>query len=160
MLILLWKCFHWCNLKVDKSTHFSKCIYQRILKSNNPLWPSDAIWHWISWSTLVQVMACCLTTPSHYLNQCWLTINKIPRHSFQGNIKFDTQKISIPKICLKFTYSKLNHISQGQWVIPKPYMLMPCYVHLQVISRHYMGQVMKQCLSCCLILLSIDHRTR
>ena len=23
-------------------------------------------------STLVQVMACCLTAPSHYLNQCWL----------------------------------------------------------------------------------------
>ena len=22
-------------------------------------------------STLVQVMACCLTTPSHYLNKCW-----------------------------------------------------------------------------------------
>ena len=24
-----------------------------------------------SWSTLVQVMACCLTAPSHYLNQMW-----------------------------------------------------------------------------------------
>ena len=23
-------------------------------------------------STLAQVMACCLTAPSHYLNQCWL----------------------------------------------------------------------------------------
>ena len=24
------------------------------------------------WSTLVRVMACCLTAPSHYPNQCWL----------------------------------------------------------------------------------------
>ena len=24
------------------------------------------------WPTLVQVMACCLTAPSHNLNQCWL----------------------------------------------------------------------------------------
>ena len=28
-------------------------------------------------STLAQVMACCLTSPSHYLNQCWFTINKV-----------------------------------------------------------------------------------
>ena len=29
------------------------------------------VWH-RSESTLAQVMACCLTAPSHYLNQCWL----------------------------------------------------------------------------------------
>ena len=38
----------------------------------NSLWPSDAIWQQRSGSTLAQVMACCLTAPSHYLNQCWL----------------------------------------------------------------------------------------
>ena len=27
--------------------------------------------------TLAQVMACCLTAPSHYLNQCWLIISKL-----------------------------------------------------------------------------------
>ena len=36
----------------------------------NTLWPSNAIWH-KSGSTLAQVMACCLTATSHYLNQCW-----------------------------------------------------------------------------------------
>ena len=36
------------------------------------LWPSDTIWRQRSWSTFPQVMACCLTVPSHYLNQCWL----------------------------------------------------------------------------------------
>ena len=40
----------------------------------NSLWPSDCIrWH-RSWSTLAQVMACSLTTPSHYRNQYWLAI--------------------------------------------------------------------------------------
>ena len=34
--------------------------------------PIDAIWRDRSGSTLAQVMACCLTAPSHYLNQCWL----------------------------------------------------------------------------------------
>ena len=43
----------------------------------NSLWPSDAIWWQISGSTLAQVMACCLTAPSHYLNQCWLIISKV-----------------------------------------------------------------------------------
>ena len=40
----------------------------------NPLYPSDAIWDHRTWSTLVQVMAWCLRAPSHYLNQCWLTM--------------------------------------------------------------------------------------
>ena len=38
----------------------------------NSLRPSDTIWRHRSGSTLSQVMACCLTAPSHYLNQCWL----------------------------------------------------------------------------------------
>ena len=40
--------------------------------SINPLWPSDAIRRQRSESTLAQVMACCLTATTHYLNQCWL----------------------------------------------------------------------------------------
>ena len=48
----------------------------------NPLWPSDTIWHQRSWSTLVELMTYCLTAPSHYLHQCWLTISKILHHSF------------------------------------------------------------------------------
>ena len=43
----------------------------------NSLWPSDAIWRQWSRSTLMQVMACCLTAPSHYLNQCWLIVTKV-----------------------------------------------------------------------------------
>ena len=43
-------------------------------------WLSVTWWHhtakWI-WSTLAQVMACCLPAPSHYLNQSWLIINGV-----------------------------------------------------------------------------------
>ena len=40
--------------------------------SFNSLWLSDAVWSLSgSGSTLVQVMACCLMAPSHYLNQYW-----------------------------------------------------------------------------------------
>ena len=52
----------------------------------NSLGPSDAIWPWRSWSTLVQVMACCLMAPSHYLNQCWLIISKVLWHSSEDII--------------------------------------------------------------------------
>ena len=52
----------------------------------NSLGPSDAIWHWRSWSTLVQVIACCLTAPSRHLNQCWLIISKVQWHSSEDII--------------------------------------------------------------------------
>ena len=47
----------------------------------NSLWPSDTIWWHITWSTLVQVMACCLSAPSHYLNQCSFISSKVSWHS-------------------------------------------------------------------------------
>ena len=53
------------------------------------LWPSEAIWWQGSRSTLVQVMACCLTTTSHYLNQCWLVITKVQWCSSEGNFTFN-----------------------------------------------------------------------
>ena len=46
----------------------------------NSLWPSDTIWWQRSGSTLAQVMACCLSAPSHYLNQCWLIISEAQWH--------------------------------------------------------------------------------
>ena len=48
----------------------------------NSLRPSDALWQQRSGSTLVQVMACCLMAPSHYLNQCWLIISEVQWRSY------------------------------------------------------------------------------
>ena len=36
------------------------------------LWPSNAIWRHEYGSTLSQIMDCCLTHHSNYLNPCWL----------------------------------------------------------------------------------------
>ena len=52
----------------------------------NSLGLSDAKWRWRSKSTLVQVMVCCLTAPSLYLNQCWLIISKVLWHSSEDII--------------------------------------------------------------------------
>ena len=41
----------------------------------NSFWPSNAIW-WLRFGSIsVLVMACCLTAPSHYLNQCCIIIS-------------------------------------------------------------------------------------
>ena len=64
-------------------TNNSRCIMRDILPSNS-LGPSDVIWRQRSGSTLGQVMAYCLTAPSHYLNQCWLIISKVGWLSFEG----------------------------------------------------------------------------
>ena len=47
----------------------------------NSLWPSVATWWHRSGSTLAQAMACCLSAPSHFLNQFWLIIIKSPRYT-------------------------------------------------------------------------------
>ena len=52
------------------------------ISSLHSLWLSDAIWWQRSGSTLAQVMAWCLTAPSHYLNQCWLIISEVQWHSY------------------------------------------------------------------------------
>ena len=60
----------------------------------NSLSPNEAIWRQGSMSTLVQVMACCLTAPSHYLNQCWLIVTKVHWCSSEGNFVWDITAIS------------------------------------------------------------------
>ena len=69
--------------------------------------PSDTIWRQKSGSTLAQVMACCLTASSHYLNQCWFTISKVHWHSFEYNFTRDTSAV-IHWISLKITDLKFH----------------------------------------------------
>ena len=55
------------------------------------LWPNDAIWWHTSGSTLAQVMACCLTAPSHNLNQCLLPISDVLWHPSESNFTAHAQ---------------------------------------------------------------------
>ena len=47
------------------------CSLKKIWRINS-LWSRDAIWRHRSRSTLVQIIACCLTAPCHYLKLCWI----------------------------------------------------------------------------------------
>ena len=61
----------------------------------NSLWPSGAIWRQVFWSTLAQVMASSLTTPIHYLNQCWLLISGVLWHSHESNFTAKVQATNL-----------------------------------------------------------------
>ena len=52
-------------------------------------------------------MACCLTAPSHYLNQCWLNISKVWWHSLWA-LSQEIHQPLITKISLKIMYIKFN----------------------------------------------------
>ena len=69
-------------------------LYHTGPKQLNSLRPSDAVWRQRSGSTSAQVMACCHTTPSRYLNQIWLIISKVEWHSSKGKFTRDTSAIS------------------------------------------------------------------
>ena len=82
----------------------------------NTLWPSDATWRHRSGSTLAQVMACCLTAPSHYLNQCWLIINKVQWSSFEGNFLRHTSATINKNYHENYIYKISLKSSRDQWV--------------------------------------------
>ena len=46
----------------------------------------NVTWRHTSGSTLIEVMACCLTAPCHYLNQCWLIAGGVQGHSHDVNL--------------------------------------------------------------------------
>ena len=65
MVILMW---WWCDFDVRLMWCGMWFNSQELSKL---FWPCDAIHCHGFWSSLVQVMACCLTAPSHYLSQYW-----------------------------------------------------------------------------------------
>ena len=82
----------------------------------NSLRPSDAIWRQWSWTTLAQVMACCLTAPSHYLNQCWLIIRGVLWHTSESSFAGIAQGIDSGYEFEKYILKHIFKSPRGQWV--------------------------------------------
>ena len=87
-----------------------------LLSSVNSLRPSDAIWRQWSWTTLAQVMACCLTAPSHYLNQCWLIIRGVLWHISESSFAGIAQGIDSGYEFEKDILKNIFKSPRGQWV--------------------------------------------
>ena len=87
----------------------------------NTLWPSATIWWQRTGTTLAQIMACCLTAPSHLMNQCWLFIKCVLRHSPECNSTACTQVTIVYNEFGTYAF-KLTGISpRGQWVDVDPH---------------------------------------
>ena len=101
----------------------------------NSLWSRDATWHRRSWSILVQVTACCLTAISHYLNQYWLTINRVLCHSFHGDASLITKDIVHQaefQICaFEITGASPRH----QWVKHQAFTSIKANLYIKLYSK-------------------------
>ena len=81
----------WCHIDglVQDCSNSSALAMELLQSCTKPL-----IWHYKTWSVLVQITACCLMAPSHYLNQCWLIISKVQCHSSGVDFPKDTWAIN------------------------------------------------------------------
>ena len=85
-------------------------------KDINSLWPGDTTCRHRSGSTFVQIMACCLRAPSHYLNQRWLIISEVQWYSRECNFIRDTSTTNLKNYFENYS-SKISLKSpRGQWV--------------------------------------------
>ena len=82
----------------------------------NSMWPSKAIRRLRTEWTLAQVMACCLTAPSHYLNQCWLIISKVLWYSSEGIIMRRSEDTNQQKKFENYILRISLRSPRGQWV--------------------------------------------
>ena len=118
---LQWVNAKW-SLTLQINTKFSKSLWdnQNSLFHTyylfNSLRPSDAIWRQWSWTTLAQVMACCLTAPSHYLNQCWLIIRGVLWHTSESSFAGIAQGIDSGYEFEKDILKNIFKSPRGQWV--------------------------------------------
>ena len=92
------------KLTFSQLIHFCELI--------DPLWLGDATWCWRLWTSLVQIMDCCLTAPSHYLNQRWLIINGASWHSPDNNLQ-EALVTSINRISFKIILLKSHPYLSG-----------------------------------------------
>ena len=97
------------------------------------MWPIDAIWWHKTGSILVQLMACCLTAPSHYLNQSWLLIHSVVFHRAVSHemliivfpwYDFENYKFEItttpPKVQWVNLLRNTHTFASGRAVVPVP----------------------------------------
>ena len=95
------------NVDLDLCCHIVSLDHNESGSFFDSLWPNDAIRQQGTESTLAQVMACCLTAPSHYLDKCWLIIIKVLWHSSEGNIMIRSED-PISKTRSKITFLELH----------------------------------------------------
>ena len=91
-------------------------------------------------STVDQKMACCLITPSHYLSQCWLTVNKVMWPSLQGNVYSNTHDINSQGVLEIYTFEITATSPREQWINRCDQSRNPVSFTLLYLSEHFLFQ--------------------
>ena len=68
-----------------------------------------------TWSTLAQVMACCLMALSHYLNQCWLIIKGVLWYSLGNNFTGSAHELNLQHVFRDYTLKITTTPLMCQW---------------------------------------------
>ena len=111
---------------IGNKLHFPGVWLYWALSFVNSLVPSDTIWWHRSWSTLVQVMACCLKAPSHYLNQCWLIINRVTWQAPESNFTENAEEFNPSHELETLTFEIMTSLRTNEfiWSLPSVSCLM------------------------------------
>ena len=92
-------------------------------------------------------MACCLTTPSHYLNQCWIIISEVFWHSPIGNFTWNSQNICSSYEFANYSIKNMATSLKVQWVNSPLTHAMVCCDYILVLVRErqlrWFGHVMR-----------------
>ena len=62
------------------------------------------------------VMACCLTTPSHYPKQCWIFVSEVLWHLHKSNFTVSVQSTILYNEFQNHTFKIITTSPRGQWV--------------------------------------------
>ena len=120
--ILLLRCWHcWKNIFSLICEHISISIAAIlfVLVSNLRwlIYRKNVIKHC---ATLAQVMTCCLTATSHYLDQCWLIISEVLWNSSENNFTSSAQDVyNWYRFEHYFNYNCISHAPVGLYFMCK-----------------------------------------
>ena len=79
-------------------------------------------------------MACCLTAPSHYLNQCWLIISEVIWHSPENNFAVWMSKLLIIIMGLNIILLKLRLHFPGAYEFMRDILFnFECFINKMLV---------------------------
>ena len=137
-------------VKISQSVHELCMIFFPGKPTNKPLTHCGLVMPYgnISGSTLVQVMACCLAAPSHYMNQCWLVISGFQLHPCQDNFTTYNLSTNQQNEFENYLYKISFRFPRGEWVI---WTYLPKYKFWQISNTGVAGYLI--CHDVCLTSL-------
>ena len=115
-------------------------------------------------STLVFVMAWCSLGASHYLNQCWLIMNKIVRNALISLFKhmiFNIElhwKITYHVLIVILSRNMINHIECDFYSCPTAIMWFKAIqssILIVIVSWRMTNQIIHNCYSCASTIILI-----